>query len=73
MKNALKYNEQIFCKGLEHESIVNENQILNHSYKLNSSNISNKDLFEKIDNSIVKEGKENRKPFRPFNFEQKNN
>lgn len=65
----MKYNENIFNKENEN---VDENQILNNSYKLNSSLVSNKELFEKIDKSVLKE-KENKKPFKPFMFESKNN
>ncbi len=84
MKNALKYNEKIFKKGLEHENFLNDNQIFGQGLKENSSMISNKDLFDKIDQSGIQEREkretkeskgsyvteDKRKPFKAFLFEK---
>ncbi len=84
MKNALRYNEKIFKKGLEHENFLNDNQIFSQGINHNSSIISNKDLFEKIDQSTINEKEkretrdskasylteDKRKPFKAFMFEK---
>ena len=57
MKNALKYNDKVLKRGgLENDNFLSDNQIfagsLNH-YNKDNSIISNKDLFEKIDQSMI--------------------
>ncbi len=70
LKNALRYNDKIFKRDLETE--ISDNQIFANNYKEQSSILSNKDLFDKIDKMdneiLINEDK--RKPFKPFIFDK---
>ena len=80
MKNALNYNDKLFKNKLENDNFLNENQIFSNNNKDQYSMISNKDLFDKIDQSLIDEVQKHKnsnyrtedikKPFKPFNFDK---
>jgi hypothetical protein len=78
----LKFNEQKFKSDLENDNYVHDNQIFSSQYrnKKNSSIVSNKDIFDKIDQSLNDDDKQKtktnynsedyKKPFKPFYFDK---